>query len=155
MQNFVFKTRNPEYVWHLVAVLIVISLIPTFFYSWEYLGFIIFYGLYVLLLIGGLLSIFIATTTIEMSNNEVIITKYILGINNYSYKQLFEYYHIENQLIIHFVGHHSAPLKFELIEDFEIDSYFAVYIHKQEIMLGNEKSFTKFKESLEKWNKQL
>ena len=154
MQNFVFKTRNPEYVWYLIAVLIIIALIPSIFYGWEYLGFIVLYGIFIIMIFGGQLSSFIATTTIEVSKNEIAITKRILGIVSYSYKQPFEYYRIENHWTICFRGSQVTDLSFELIEDFEVDNYFAIYIQGKEIIIGNEKGFEKFKESLENWNKQ-
>jgi hypothetical protein len=154
MQNFVFKTRNPEYVWYLIAVLMIIALIPSIFYGWEYLGFIVMYGIYILMIIGGGLAHFISTTKIEVSKSEIAITKRILGIVSYSYAQPFEYYRIENRCTICFRGSQVTDLSFELIEDFEVDNYFAIYIQGKEIIIGNEKGFEKFKEKLEEWNKQ-
>jgi hypothetical protein len=149
MQNFVFKTRNPEYVWYLIAVLITIALIPSIFYGWEYLGFIVTYGIYIPMIIGGGLAHFISTTKIEVSKSEIAITKRILGIVSYSYKQSFEYYRIENHWTICFAGYHVTPLRFAFVSDFEVDDYFVVYIQGKEIILGDERGFTKFKESLE------
>jgi hypothetical protein len=142
-------------MWYLIVLLTIIALIPSILYGWEYLGFMVSYGIYIPMIIGGGLAHFISTTKIEVSKSEIAITKRILGIVSYSYKQPFEYYDIENQWVIRFAGYNLTLLRFAFVSDFEVDDYFVVYIQGKEIILGDERGFTKFKESLEERNKQL
>jgi hypothetical protein len=156
MQNFVFKTRNPEYSWWVVGIIWILGM------ALEFL-FIIPLFWTICIIVITILSLFIAflfTTKIEIISKEVIVKKRFALIAYYTYRFSFEIITILKQEIS-FINADNQIVTF--VDNWgwdDPDEFTMCTIEKKDIVIGgenarNEKDFTKFKESLEKWNKQL
>jgi hypothetical protein len=113
----------------------------------------IWFGVIILVVLLFTLTVFSLNTQIEIENNNLTISKYYLGYQYFNYQWKYTYIHIENNYTISFVNFLSTRLRFEYDFD-DVYNYFVCYIGGKKVILGNEKGFTKFKESLEEWNKE-
>jgi hypothetical protein len=144
MQNFVFITRNPEYVLDVVSWMFPICLL--YFLIMPLFSFWTIFIIVITIII--LFITFLFRTNIEIEKNEIIVKKSFTLIPYYTYKSNFETITIiedaisfvnKDYLIIFFLND-GVPIEFSLLT-----------IEKKEIIIGNEKSYKKFKESLEEW----
>jgi hypothetical protein len=149
MQNFVFKTRNPEYSWWIFGAIGIslyahIYLIGDKFLMNWFLGAIL-----------GLATNFFFTSTIMIKDKQIAIKKHFMAVIYYKYKWTFEYIIFTRGNCIEFVNQNNEVICFFNDDN---DSYdgnedeFVVKISNRKIILGgSKKDFTNFKESLEEW----
>lgn len=152
MQNFVFKTRNPEYSWWIFGA------IGISFYIQIYLIGDKFLTSWILVAILGLATNFFFTSTITIKDKQIVIKKHFMTVIYYEYQCTYEYIIFTGDNCIEFINQNNEVIYFFNDDN---DSYdgnedeFVVKISNRKIILGgSKKDFTYFKESLEEWNKQ-
>jgi hypothetical protein len=147
MQNFVFKTRNNHFDSY-IAVNMIIALVLGEFYSQIPTkisnSFFIFLSIVTLML-------FLFKSEIKIEQNQISIKKSFLTIIYDNYQFCYNEIEISQYSIIFF---NKNNLSFQLSADTESCEFYIFTRFNKEIILGSLDDFTKFKESLEEWNKQ-
>lgn len=162
MQNFVFKTRNPEYNWWVVAVVFITWVgydtslsLKKFMSSLQFSTPMIFcFSVFIGLAICSLLFI----SKIEVDDKIITIKKSFIIFGYYKYDWEFEKIEFSKYGdSVTFINKNNEELYFyeDTYDGMEngMDEFMMCTLTNKRVILG-DKDFTKFKEKLEEWNKQ-